>query len=530
MGGVFLGADGLMVRVRSWFRRCSRILPVVSRFGPPVLAHSLLLILPACAPSGDWQLSRPATAGEIEGYASPPSVAPGESLSLHVSTRSRRFDTRIYRLGWYQGSGARLFLELRSTPGGPRPAPQPRAEDGLVACGWPVSLKFRVGDDWPSGAYLAQLSGAGKQTFVPFVVREPRAGRRRAPYVLMLNTLTWQAYNAWGGTSLYDFNSRGGARAIRVSYERPYASGPGAWDGVGAGELLTTPHTKIRAGWEYPMIRWLEKSGIDVATVADLDLDADSTLLQGRRGVLIAGHPEYWTRGIRDALDRARDSGVGIALFGANAGYWQVRREADSSSAGPAEAGPVVFCAKDYTRDPLYDTAADKDLTVRFRNLHPRRPEVALFGVQTARGEESVAADFVPDPDARDSWIYRGTGVATGATQSIPGLIGYEVDRSFIADSLYDVWSPQGLQVVARSPIRFRDGSAERSDAATYRAPSGAVVFAAGTMQWSWGLDDWGTPKLRPARRHADAERITLNVIDALGGDGAAGPSSRSPR
>jgi hypothetical protein len=401
-----------------------------------------------------------------------------------------------------------------------------------VACGWPVSLKFRVGPDWPSGAYLAQLTCDGKQAFVPFVVREarsPGSGGHRAPYVLMLNTLTWQAYNSWGGKSLYDFNSEGGAQATRISYARPYGSGPGAWAGLGAGELLTTPHTKIRAGWEYPMIRWLERNGIEVATVTDLDVDADSTLLLGRRGVLIVGHPEYWTRHIRDAMDRARDSGVGIALFGANAGYWQVRLETDSTSAG-SESGPVVFCAKDYTRDPLYDTVADKDLTVRFRNLHPRRPEVALFGVQTARGEESVAADFVPDPAARDSWVYRGTGVATGATRSIPGLVGYEVDRSFIADSLYDAWSPRGLEVVGRSPIRFKDGSAERSDAVTYRAPSGAVVFAAGTMQWSWGLDDWGAPKLRPARSHKDAERITLNVIDALGGGGAPGPSSRSPR
>jgi hypothetical protein len=345
----------------------------------------------------------------------------------------------------------------------------------------------------------------------------------------MLNTLTWQAYNAWGGKSLYDFNSEGGARAIRISYARPYGSGPGAWAGLGAGELLTTPHTKIRAGWEYPMIRWLERNGVDVATVADLDVDQDSTLLQGRRGILIAGHPEYWTRRIRDAMDRARDSGVGIALFGANAGYWQVRLEADSSGAS-SESDPVVFCAKDYTRDPLYDTAADKDLTVRFRNLHPRRPEVALFGVQTVRGEESVAADFVPDSAARGSWIYRGTGVASGATQSIPGLVGYEVDRSLVADSLYDAWSPPGLEILARSPIRFRDGSVERSDAVTYRAPSGAVVFATGTMQWSWGLDDWGTPKLRPARRHADVERITLNVIGALGAGDAPGPSSRSPR
>jgi len=356
---------------------------------------------------------------------------------------------------------------------------------------------------------------------VPFVVRGSRA-----PYLLLVNTNTWQAYNAWGGTSLYDFNSAGGARATRVSYDRPYASGPGAWAGLGAGELLTTPHTARKAGWEYPMIRWLEREGVDVAYAADVDLHSHPRLLQGRRGVLIAGHSEYWSRAMRDRLEQARDRGTGLALFGANAGYWQVRYEPSPSGAPDR----VLFCAKEPARDPLYDTRADRDLTVRFRNLHPRRPEVALLGVMTARGEADVEGDFTPAPEARRSWVYRGTGIARGATPSLPGLVGYESDRTFQGDSLYGRWSPPRLQVVARSPIRFPDGSVERSDAVAYAAPSGAVVFAAGTVQWAWGLDDWGAPWLRPARRHPDAERITLNVIDALGAGAAPGPSSRSPR
>jgi hypothetical protein len=476
--------------------------------------------------SRDWELSNPAAGREIEGYAGAASVTAGDSIALHVSTRSGRFDTRIYRLGWYRGAGARLFWEIRGTAGRPEPVPEPRPGDGLVACRWPVSLRIPTGPEWPSGVYLARITDAGtrKQAFVPFVVREGTGAR--APYVLLLNTTTWQAYNDWGGASLYDFNSRGQARALRVSYDRPYGSGPGAWRGVGAGELLTTPHTARKAGWEYPAIRWLERSGVEVAYATDLDLHADSTLLSGRRGVLIVGHPEYWSRTIRDRLERARDQGTGVALFGANAGYWQIRVEASEEGA----PGRVLFCSKDHTRDSLFNTAADRDLTVRFRNLHPRRPEVSLLGVMTARGEESVESDFTPMPEARGSWIYRGTGVASGKTRFLPGLVGYETDRTFQGDSLYAPWSPPGLAVLARSSIRFRDGTTERSEAAAYRAPSGALVFAAGTVQWSWGLDDWGAPALRPRRRHPDAERITFNVIDALGGGAAPAPSARSPR
>lgn len=544
---------GSLGTVPSWFWRCSRILSAVSRVGGPGV---LLAGLASCAAPPDgaheergaarsgrtagiaaenrragdrgWELSNPATEHEIEGYASAASVAAGDSLGLHVSTRSGRFDTRIYRLGWYGGAGARRFLEIRGTPGRARATPAARAEDGLVACGWPVSLRVRVGPDWPSGVYLARLTDAAtrKEAFVPFIVREARAGAAGAPFVLLLSTTTWQAYNAWGGKSLYDFNSSGGVRALRVSYDRPYGSGAGAWRGLGAGELLTTPHTARKAGWEYPMIRWLERRGIEVAYAADLDLHADPALLEGRKGVLVVGHPEYWSRVMRDRLEEARDRGVGIGLFGANAGYWQIRVEPSGSGA----TDRVLLCSKDHTRDSLWNTELDRDLTVRFRDLHPRRPEHALLGVMTARGEESVEADFVPAPEARGSWVYHGTGVSGGRTPSLPGLVGYETDRTFAGDSLYGRWSPQGLVVLSRSPVRFGDGSSERSDAATYRAASGAVVFASGTVQWSWGLDDWGTPALRPRRRHPDAERITLNVIGALGGGGAPAPSSRSPR
>ncbi|HKQ19403.1 MAG TPA: N,N-dimethylformamidase beta subunit family domain-containing protein, partial [Candidatus Eisenbacteria bacterium] len=352
---------GMLVRgtmsVRTEFKRCSRISGVVSS-GPGAeralqltrtlrwnrLCCFMILILltvltPGCADwlpgahptpvenrregSPDWPLTRPARAGEIEGYASAASARPGDRISLHVSTRSRRFDVRIYRLGWYDGAGARQIHEKRGIRGGLRPHLQPNPSDGLVACDWPASMTFRIGRRWTTGVYLARLTGAddSMQAFVPFVVREGR-GRRRAPFALAIAVATWQAYNNWGGKSLYDFNSVGGERALRVSFDRPYAAGEGAWAGLGAGELLTVAHAPRKAGWEYPMIRWLEREGYDVAYATTIDLDADSTTIDGRRAILVAGHDEYWTRGVRDRFEAARNRAVNLAFFGANLGYW----------------------------------------------------------------------------------------------------------------------------------------------------------------------------------------------------------------
>src|SRR6185312_6796455 len=129
-------------------------------------------------------------------------------------------------------------------------------------------------------------------------------------------------------------------------------------------------------------------------------------------------------------------------------------------------------------------------------DLHPRRPEAALVGMMMSG--ENVEANFVPLPERRDHWIYEGTGIAKGSTTRLPGLCGYEVDRSFAGDSLYGRWSPPGLTVLARTPIGPANGPPDVTETTIYTAPSGAIVFATGTMQWSWGLDDWGAPQRHP--------------------------------
>ena len=83
-------------------------------------------------------------------------------------------------------------------------------------------------------------------------------------------------------------------------------------------------------------------------------------------------------------------------------------------------------------------------------------------------------------------------------------------------DSLYGRWSPKGLTVLARTAIAPPNGHPSVTETTIYTAPSGAIVFSTGTMQWSWGLDDWGAPRLRPKRSHPDVERITTNVLKAF--------------
>ena len=91
------------------------------------------------------------------------------------------------------------------------------------------------------------------------------------------------------------------------------------------------------------------------------------------------------------------------------------------------------------------------------------------------------------------------TGLAKGS--SLPRVAGYEVDGLSAA-------SPTGTHIVARMPAGQLAGAVT-----LYRAASNALVFSSGSMQWSWGLDDFQAPHLRKSVLNPAVQQITRNVL-----------------
>src|SRR5690348_6729637 len=225
-----------------------------------------------------WQLTNPAEFGEIEGYASLTSVQRGRQVKLFVNTTDASYSIDVYRMGWYGGAGARLVLGSVHRSGTHQQIPEPDPETGLIECDWTDPYVLTTANpadptDWLSGIYLAKLTTAGgKQSYIIFVVREEE---RASEYLFQSSVTTFQAYNNWGGKSLYQFNSVG-RLARKVSFNRPYApsENPIAAFGSGAGEFLTnnSPGDRISsAGWEYNLVRWLEREGYDVTYSTNID-------------------------------------------------------------------------------------------------------------------------------------------------------------------------------------------------------------------------------------------------------------------
>ena len=116
------------------------------------------------------------------------------------------------------------------------------------------------------------------------MVRDDAGG---SDVVVQTSDATWQAYNDYGGNSLYRCvacppgNPDGYRPAYAVSYNRPFNT------------------TSVPSWWrsaEYPLIRFLEANGFDVSYTTNVDSHARGNLLGTHKVFVSSGHDEYWSR------------------------------------------------------------------------------------------------------------------------------------------------------------------------------------------------------------------------------------------
>jgi uncharacterized repeat protein (TIGR01451 family) len=440
-----------------------------------------------------WQLSNPAANREIEGYASLTSVNRGGTIGLFVNTAEAQYTMEIYRTGWYGGTGGRLMVPAITLEGINQPMPTPDPATLLVECNWTNPYMLTIPNTWVSGVYLVKLTGltSGTQSYIIFVVREDS---RNSASLFQTAVTTYQAYNNWPGAnnnghSLYSFDSANGVAAYKVSFNRPYYQDFSS-------TFIADVGSMYYLRWEYNMVRWMESQGYDVAYCTNLDIQEIPNLLLSHRAYLSVGHDEYWTWQMRSGVIAARDAGVGIGFFSANTGYWQIRLEGSTIN-GTVDRNIVGYKEHAYL-DPVGTQSCY--VTSQWRQNPCVPSEQSFIGVEYIEGD--VNADMVIVNPSH--WSLAGTGLVNGSV--LPGLIGYEADGNVENNS------PAGTTVIAQSPIP----NGFYSQMVSYTAASGATVFATGSIQWSWGLDDWGVPSQRASVLNPAAQQIARNVLARL--------------
>jgi len=429
-----------------------------------------------------------AASTQIQAYASATSVSPGQKLTFYVSTQvdGTLYSIGFYRLGWYGGWGGRLKLLLANQVGHAQGYYDSHAHRllncsscltdlkvGLIEANWQPSYTLAVPSDWVTGVYLAKFADAnGLQTYVPFDV----LGNDHSTYFIVTSDTTFEAYNTWGGLSLYEADSNIFAennnlpRGVKVSFDRPYT------EEFGSGHILV---------FEADAIRWMEQQGYDVSYMSSVDLHEHPRQLLQHLAYLSIGHDEYWTKEMRDGVEYARDHGVSLGFFGANIAYWQMRFEPDSKGIPDR----TIVCYKvqtdhnDLALDPLYGKD-DARVTSQWRYPIINRPENALLGVMYSELNDQSSFPWQVSPQA-NSPLLNGTGLQPGSSYGC-GLVGYEWDRVFANGA-----TPAGLHIIGASTAKNNKGQPDVSNTTYYIATSGALVFAAGSIYWTTSLDSY---------------------------------------
>ncbi|MGX1160602.1 Ig-like domain-containing protein [Arthrobacter sp. SLBN-100] len=436
------------------------------------------------SPASEWDIEK-AGDDSIQGFATEMSTNAGQAVRFKIDTNAANYSIRIYRTGWYQGLGARKIADV--TPSALRQSQPQCLSDNtteLYDCGtWAVSATWQVPADAVSGVYVALLTrpDTGGQSHITFIVRNDGS---RSNIVFQTSDTTWQAYNTYGGADFYQGAVNG--RAYKISYNRPFAT---RGDSEGRDFYFSN---------EYPLVRFLEKNGYDVSYISGLDTDRSGALLRNHKVFLSVGHDEYWSGAQRTNVEAARDAGVNLQFLSGNEVYWRTRYE---PSPVDGAAHRTITSYKETWANGKIDPSTEWTGTWRDpRYAAPANggglPENALTG--TIYMSNYTDLPITVSAAEGKTRLWRGTSLAslaTGASAALaPHTVGYESD-----EDLDNGFRPAGLirlSTTTGPTVQYLQdfGNTVQPGTTThnltlYRAASGALVFGAGTVQWTWGLD-----------------------------------------
>ena len=400
------------------------------------------------------------------------SVSCGQTVAIHASSHltseapagKRTF--QALRIGWYGGAGARLVWQSKPIALKMQKTPIVKSAVRMVETKWKTTLSFTVGKDWIPGFYLiASISPKGAiESIAPLIVRSPLSSSR---LVLVHSTLTWEAYNTYGGRSLYlgpggSIVSRRLERSRIVSMDRPI-------EGSGALHLDRDGLT---------LVQFLEKEGINTDQIADVDLHLWPSISTHYNGIVFSGHAEYFTRRMFDAITADRNKGINLAFLGANNAYWQTRL-----GSSPIGQNRHVIVYRKTTEDPV---TANKSVTVEFQDPHVNTPPNLLTGTLTAGVHVFGNLQAVEIP----KWL------KIPAKSTIDGVSGdTEIDGT-----VKNAAEPPNVHVLFTGKLDFRDTLPSTEEEVSkfeklpieqtvwFTTPSGAAVFDGGLTTWTCNL------------------------------------------
>jgi len=402
--------------------------------GPDGVRSSAVIAENELPGTSSWRIDGDDIATSIEGFADLTDATVGQDVNLYVTTTAPNFRAIAYRMGWYQGLGAREVWTSPLETGQIQPPCSVATETNMVSCAnWGLSLTMPITSAFVPGDYLIKLTGGDRvQSYVLLTVSDPGS---TATYVILNRSFVEQGWNTFGGYSFYKglgpcildtLSYPVCNRARVVSFDRPYDTGDGAAD------FMTN---------EFPLVQYCEELGLDVTYMTDVELDQHPELLLRHKVLLSLDHDESWSYNERIAAKDAVAQGVNVVYFGAAAMVRHVRPE-------PSPLGPdrEEVDYRDSGEDPLNGVGDPMEVTGNTWDSPPSDwPPTAQIGDNYSGYLEPGVTVPMVITDA-SSWVFRDTGLTDGS--SLPGVIGSDFDH--VISSTLD---PANLEILAHSPI-----------------------------------------------------------------------------
>ncbi|SEB56722.1 Ig-like domain-containing protein [Nocardioides exalbidus] len=516
---------------RSWAAKATALLLIAglnALVGPAILGGPTAAnAADPCGPTGNkiaCENSKPgadpaewdifgAGAASIQGFATDISVNVGQRIDFKIKTSASAYTIDIFRTGWYQGLGARKIASVAPSVSLPQNQPNCITDVAteLYDCGnWAVSASWNVPSTAVSGVYLAVLQQSnGDRSHITFVVRDDSS---TSDIVVQTSDPTWHAYNTYGGSDFYQGAANG--RAYKISYNRPFNTRGTAYG------------RDFYFGTEYPLVRFLERNGYDVSYMAGVDTDRRGNLIKNHKTFISMGHDEYWSGAQRANITAARDAGVNLQFLAGNEGYWRTRYESSADSSHTAYRTLVSY--KETWSDAKIDPTAEWTGTWRDPRFASRAngggsPENELIGTAYMVNFSDLALTVRQDEGKLRLWRNTGLASMTGPSTTLaPHTVGYESN-----EPLDNGFGPPGLIKLSTTtgavPEYLRDFGKTVTPGTTthnltlYKAPSGALVFSAGSVQWVWGLDATHDSEYRDAVADTRMQQAQVNLLADMG-------------
>lgn len=476
--------------------------PVTKR-GPDGITSTAIIDQNRLPGTTSWMIAQSASATVVQGFANLTYAKVGQDVDLYVDSRAPSYRAIAYRMGYYQGLGAHEVWRSPIEHGMVQPACTVATATNMVSCAnWHESLVMPITSAFYPGDYLIKLvAGPRAASYVLLTVWDPSS---TATYVIMNRSLVEQGWNTYGGDSYYsgegpcildDYSYPPCNRARVVSFDRPYDTGDGSSD------FLTN---------EYPLVRLVEKEGLNVTYISDITLSQHPNLLLDHKVLLTLDHDETWTYSERVAVERAVAHGVNVVYFGAAAMVRHARLQ--SSPLGP-DREEVDY--RNAEEDPLNGVGNPMQVTGNTWESPP-----ADWSPLGQIGEEYsgylAPGDYAPMviSDA-SSWVFKGTVLRDGS--SLPDVIASDFDHVISG-------APSNVQFLAHSPIPSTDatvsgsvwGGDSYSDMIYFDDPaSHAGVIDTGNNVW---IGDLGS--CAPSASGCEAPvltKITNNILRVFG-------------